>query len=49
MYVYVFVLRFLTATEHYNICRLQIYLCVSIDMCSFSSREKKSCVVLPSL
>ena len=41
MYVYLFSLRFLTATEHYNIYRSQIYLCVSIDICSFSSGEKR--------
>ena len=40
MYVYVFSLGVLTATEHYNICRSQIYFGVSIDICSFSSGEK---------
>ena len=41
VYVYVFVFGFLTATEHYNICRSQIYFGVSKDICSFSSRDKK--------
>ena len=40
MYVYVFSLGFLTATEHYNIYRSQIYFGVSLDICSFSSGEK---------
>ena len=40
MYVYLFSLRFLTATEHYNIYRSQIYCCVSIDIC-----REKSCAV----
>ena len=38
--LYVFSLGFLTATEHYNIYRSQIYFGVSIDICSFSSGEK---------
>ena len=45
MYVYLFSLGFLTATEHYNIYRSQIYLCVSIDICSFFFWRENSCAV----
>ena len=43
MYVYVLSLGLLTATEHYNIYRSQIYFGASIDICSFSSERKQLC------